>query len=104
MFLTPTILAFTQLERTESVNADMSKDLGGWHERKVKAVASGVHIVHISHLFFFLFWCWRGNVMASAVGMVRGADRCVRPGAIHHAPLTGIFKDKKPSAAAIHQL
>lgn len=33
-----------------------------------------------------------------------GADGCVRPGAIHHARLTGIFKDKKPSAAAIHQL
>ena len=31
-------------------------------------------------------------------------DDCVRPGAIHHARLAGIFKDNKPSAAAIHQL
>lgn len=55
-----------------------------------------------SHLFvFFLFW--RGGavvVVVVAAGMVRRA----RSGAIHHAPLPGFFKDKEPSAAAIHQL
>lgn len=101
MILTPFILVFMQLEQNQSVHKDTSTDF----RAGMRSAGSSFLCVHdesnthCSH--FTLFQCWRGNVMARG-GERRGGR--ARPGAIHHAHLTGIFKDNKPSAAAIHQL
>lgn len=58
-------------------------------------------IVHNSLLYLFLFF-WH-NPGCGGGGDGKKAHGCARSGAIHHALLTGIFKDKTPSAAAIHQ-
>lgn len=90
-----------QLEQNQSVHKDTSTDF----RAGMRSAGSSFLCVHdesnthCSH--FTLFQCWRGNVMARE-GERRGGR--ARPGAIHHAHLTGIFKDNKPSAAAIHQL
>ena len=61
MFLTPTILVFTQLEWNESVNADMSKDFGaGMRKWKQKLHRCTWWVNYILFTFSFFFW-WAGG-------------------------------------------